>query len=407
MKKNLKINLAIIFGGQSVEHEVSVITALQAAAHISRDKYEIFYIYITKDSEFYTGEAAGVIENYRDIPALLKQLEPCAIIRHGGKVKLVRTDGKLFRRSVIALLDIALPAVHGAGAEDGSLAGYLQMSGLPYAGSDVLAGAVGMDKFVQKQILQNAGVPVLPAQRLRSAAYARGKSAALTELEQKIGFPIIIKPVNLGSSVGIKIARDGKQLQSALEHAYLFSDEIIAEHAVTNLREINCAVLGDADSAAPSECEEPLANGEILSYADKYAGGGGSKKAAAFAADGGGKGMASLQRKIPADISKEQRDFLRSTAVKAFHALGCSGVARLDFLVDGDDNDKIYFNEINTIPGSLAFYLFEPVGIPYADLLAEMLDLAFKRARGKASLNTSFNDINILQTANLGGKNRK
>jgi D-alanine-D-alanine ligase len=386
--------VGVFFGGNSTEHEVSVITGLQAFAAINREKYNAVPVYISKTGEFCTGDAVGQIEEYADIPALLKKSK--RVILHDRS--LFEVGKKIDLRKPLAALDAALPCVHGTNVEDGNLQGFLEMSGLPYAGCDVSASAVGMDKAVQKAVLrQFADIPVLDCVAFTAKQFVAGKDAVLAQVADKIGFPAIVKPINLGSSIGIKIAKCAADLPAAIEHALLFADRVIAERAVERLREINCAVLGDKDAAEASECEEPLGSGEILDFNDKYAGG--KSKSGSTAKSGG---MASLKRKIPADIPPEKREEIRATAVKAFKTLGCSGVARIDFLLE---DDKIWFNEINTIPGSLSFYLWEPLGLKYPDLLDRLITLALKREREKAAISYSFEN-NILSAfkGGFGGK---
>ena len=263
--------------------------------------------------------------------------------------------------------------------------------GIPFVGCDVTASAVGMDKYVTKAILKDNGIPVLDCMQFTTGDY-RDVDAMVAAIEERLGYPVIIKPVNLGSSVGISVAKDRAHLVQSIDDAFLYASKIIVEHAITNLREINCSVLGDDEEAIPSECEEPLHSQDILSYEDKYM---------SNSKSGASKGMASVSRKIPAEISEEMRDRVRSIAVKAFHCLGCNGVARMDFMIDGD-NGELYFNEINTIPGSLAFYLWEPVGISYPELLDKMIALALKRQREEKALTFSF-DTNILDQQSLSG----
>jgi D-alanine-D-alanine ligase len=213
----------------------------------------------------------------------------------------------------------------------------------------------------------------------------------IENIEKELGYPVIVKPINLGSSVGIGLANDKNELLSAIDDAFLYANKVLVEHGIKNLREINCAVLGDVNEAIASECEEPLHKDEILSYEDKYLSN----------AKGGSKGMASVQRKLPADLTVEMREKIRSMAVEAFKQLGCNGVARIDFMID-EDNGSLYFNEINTIPGSLAFYLWEPIGMPYKELLNRLIDLALKRKREEENITFSF-DTNILSMQSKGG----
>ncbi len=385
----MKIKLCVLFGGRSVEHEVSVISALQAVAAVDAEKYDVIPVYITKDNEFYTSFECSCIEEYKDIPALLKKSTRCVFLNVGGKVQLLRYPFKKFGSNLISEIDVAFPIVHGTNVEDGTLQGYLKTLGLPFVGCDVTASALGMDKYVMKTVLKENGVPVLDC--LRFYASEMNDSAAVIEkCGARIGYPVIVKPVNLGSSVGISVAHDPAELKSALTEAFRFSQQVLCERAITNLTEINCAVLGDTEKAEASECEQPARSDEILSYKDKYVSGGGGKGGK----NGGSKGMASLARKIPAEISPERREEIRALAVKAFQVLGCNGVSRIDFMIDGD-TDTVYLNEINTIPGSLSFYLWEPLGLHYKDLLDRMIELALKRRREEESITFSF-DTNIL-----------
>lgn len=389
----MKIRVGVFFGGKSVEHEVSVISAIQAFNAFDREKYDVIPVYITKDNEFYTGEYMGKIEEYRDIPALIRKSTRVIVVNDGGRTKLVRYPMKKFGDSTEAEIDVAFPVVHGTNVEDGALQGYFQTLNIPYAGCDVVSSAVGMDKYVMKAVLKDNGIPVLDCVTVTALEYAKDSDKIIDETEQKIGFPAIVKPINLGSSVGIKIGRDKDGLAEALDYAFTFSGRVLVERAITNLCEINCSVCGDKDEAEASECEEPIGSDEILSFEDKYVSGG--------AKDSKSSGMASLKRKIPADISKETREEIRSVAVKAFKCLGCSGVSRIDFMIDSDEN-KVYLNEINTIPGSLAFYLWESVGVKYPRLLDKMVSLALKRERELKNLNFTFKS-NILAEAKLGG----
>ena len=389
----MKINLAVLFGGRSVEHEVSVISAVQAMASINKEKYNIVPVYMTKKSEFYTGEKLMDINAFKDIPALLKECTECVFVRSEGKVQLIRQKMKKFGSNVISDIDIAFPIVHGTNVEDGALQGYLQTLDLPYVGCDVLASAVGMDKFVMKILLKDAGFPVLDCCRFSAYEIDRIEDCA-KQVEEKFGYPVIVKPINLGSSVGISKAKDHSSLLNSMEEAFQFSDRILVEPCVVNLKEINCSVVGDSESAEASVCEEPVqaSDEDILSFEQKYVGGGKS---------GGSKGMATLKRKIPADITSEQDEFIRKTAVDAFRYLGCNGVTRIDFMIDMDTS-KVYINEINTIPGSLAFYLWEPKGVKYPELLERLIQLALKRYRQGEKINYTF-DTNILSMGGIFG----
>ncbi len=387
----MKTRVALMFGGKSVEHEVSVISGIQAYLSMDTEKYDVIPVYLTKKNEMYVGEKIGKIESYKNIDALLKDSRRVIMMNENDHIMLTPYPQKLFGKKEAQEIDIVFPVVHGTNVEDGALQGYFKTLGVPFVGCDVTASAVGMDKFIMKTILKEYDVPLLDAAVYKLADYS-DMEGLMDKIEAKFGYPVIIKPVNLGSSVGISVAKTRVELANAIDDSFRYSTKILVEHAISSLREINCAVLGDENDAIASECEEPLHTKDILSYEDKYV---------SNAKGSGSKGMASVARKIPADLTPEQREEVRELAVRSFQALGCNGVARIDFMID-EETGKLYFNEINTIPGSLAFYLWEPIGIPYKELLDRMIQLAFKRKRTESALTFTF-DTNILNTASFGG----
>jgi D-alanine-D-alanine ligase len=381
----------MLFGGKSVEHEVSVISGIQAFMNMDTDKYDVIPVYMTKKNDMYIGDEIGKIESYKDIDGLLAKSQRVIMINEDGRVRLVQYPMKKLGKNVSIDIDVAFPVVHGTNVEDGALQGYLKTVGIPFVGCDVTASAVGMDKFIMKTVLKEADVPVLDAKLFTLSDY-EDMDKMIGSIEDSLGYPVIIKPVNLGSSVGISVAKSKVELANSLDDAFRYATKVLVEHAITKLREINCSVLGDENEAIASECEEPLHTEDILSYEDKYVNN---------AKGGGSKGMASVSRKIPAELSPQKRQEIRDMAVKSFKALCCNGVARIDFMID-EENGKLYFNEINTIPGSLAFYLWESIGIPYKELLDRMIQLAFKRERTEKNLTFTF-DTNILNSASFGG----
>lgn len=392
----------MMFGGKTVEHEVSVISGIQACMAMDTDKYEIIPVYMTKENEMYIGEGVGDIKSYRNIPELLKKSQRVIMINESGRFLLMPYPAKRFGGPKPVEFDVAFPVVHGTNVEDGALQGYLKTVGVPFVGPDVTASAVSMDKFITKAVLKEHDIPVLDAEVYTMSDYQEMDSL-VERIEKNFGYPVIIKPVNLGSSVGISIARNRAEIINSLDDAFRYAVRVLAEHAIANLREINCSVLGDENDAIASECEEPLHTKDILSYEDKYvnSGGKGGKNGGSKGSGSKGAGMANLARKIPADLTPEKREEVRDLAVRSFKALGCNGVSRIDFMID-EDTGKLYFNEINPIPGSLSFYLWEPAGVPYTELLDRMIQLAFKRMRTEESITFSF-DSNILANANLGG----
>lgn len=387
----MKTRVAMMFGGKSVEHEVSVISGIQAYMSMDTDKYDVIPVYMTKNNEMYIGDSIGDIESYKNIDELLKKSQRVIMINEDGRVKLVQYPVKKLGKNVEVGIDVAFPVVHGTNVEDGGFQGYLKTMGIPFVGCDVTASAIGMDKYITKLVLKESNVPVLDARLYTLSDYADMESM-MNDIENVFGYPVIVKPVNLGSSVGISVAKSRVELANSADDAFRYATKVLVEHAITNLREINCSVLGDENDAIASECEEPLHTKDILSYEDKYV---------SNAKGSGSKGMASVSRRIPAELTPEKREEVRELAVRSFKALGCNGVSRIDFMIDAD-TDKLYFNEINTIPGSLAFYLWEPVGVPYKELLDRMIQLALKRERTEESLTFTF-DTNILNQASFGG----
>lgn len=390
----MKITVAVFFGGKSVEHEVSIISGIQACSALDGSKYQPLAVYISKDNLFYTGDHMSDIQSYKDMESCLQKAVRVLPVPQNGRVALMRYPAKKLGNNTISIFDVAMPVVHGTNAEDGTLMGLLEMLGVPYTGCDVLSSALGMDKIAMKAVLQQSGLPVLDAISFTCRQYAADEHGKLDEVEERFGYPVIVKPVNLGSSVGISQASDRAALKVAIDTAINFSPRILIEPCVRNLREINCSVLGDADNAVSSVCEQPITSNDILDYGDKYLENSG---------DAGGKksGMSSLKRRLPADIPAELESDIRDLAAKTFHALGCSGVARVDFLND-KINNALYINEINTIPGSLSFYLWEATGMSFSRLLDKLIELAFKRHRERQAITYTYK-TNILSGASLSG----
>lgn len=393
----MKTNIAVFFGCRSVEHEVSIISAVQAMQAINRQKYDVTPVYVAKDGSMYTGENLFTIENYKNISSLLSSCEKVTFMREDDAVVMKTTKTGFLKKSKTTVIDLAFPVVHGTNCEDGTIAGYFEFLGLPYISCDILSAAVGMDKAIFKDVLKSANLPVLDCVKFRAREFAKNKEQIIDKILKEIGLPLIVKPVNLGSSVGISKVSTEEALETSINEAFSFADEVLVEKAITSLREINCSVLGDADDCEASVCEEPFMNDEILSYQDKYMSNGDK--------NGASKGMASLSRKIPADLSKEKSDEIRKLATDVFKALGCSGVVRIDFMID-TDTDTVYANEINTIPGSLAFYLWDATGLKYSDMIDRLVEIAFKRQRNRENLSFTI-DTNILEGASFGSKGSK
>lgn len=377
----MKIKVGVIFGGKTVEHEVSIISAVQAMGFMNEEKYEIIPIYIDKDRIWYTGKMLKEIDIYKDFDTLKHYAKRCVLFKKGDHFYLQSLG---FFKRIITDIDIAFPIVHGNNAEDGSLAGYLETIGIPYVGPKILGAAMGQDKVVMKQVMKEEGLPVVPYTWFYDTEYLNYKEDIQKEIK-KLGYPVIVKPATLGSSVGITVVKKEKELEEAISEAMNYDDKIVVEKLIENLVEVNCSVLGDYEHMETSEIEEVMSGEEFLTYQEKYIGNGKGEKS---------KGMASANRIIPARISKESREKIISYAKKTFKVLNLSGVCRIDFLIN-KKTKEIYVNEPNTIPGSLAFYLWEPKGKEYPSLLDDMITLAIKEYKKKSKKTYSF-DTNIL-----------
>lgn len=393
----MKIKVGVFFGGKTVEHEVSIITAIQAIENMNKEKYDIIPVYITKDNKMYTGKYISDINQYKDIEKLLSKSTQVTLAQLGNKTAIIKCSKKLFDNAALDYIDIAFPIVHGTNVEDGTLQGYLKMFNIPYVGSDVLSSALGMDKYACKCILKNEGIPVLDCESFTLNDYSDNVENIISKIDSKFEYPVIIKPVNLGSSIGINIANDKDDLEESIQEAFSYSKKIIVEKAIKDLKEVNCSVLGDYEFAQSSECEEPVKNDEILSFKDKYISGG--KKLSPKL--NGERSMNSGVLKLPADITDETKKIIQELSIKTFNALGCSGVIRIDFIIDNDTN-MIYVNEVNTIPGSLSFHLWKATNMPYSELIDKLIELSLKRNREEQNITYSF-DSNILSDFSLNG----
>jgi len=399
------IKIGVFFGSQSVEHEVSVITALQAIQHLKKLKeYEIIPVFIDKTGDWYTGQELMDIKNFKNIPSLLENCTKVNMVRQGREVVLIPNPVKQFGPVRIERIDIGFPIIHGTFGEDGTIQGIFEMTGLPYVGCDVLAASMTMDKTVCKHVLMANNIPVIEGVWFTTDDWLRESDNLTKKVTKQLTFPVIVKPANMGSSVGVAVAHDVEEFKDAVHFCREFTNRILVERMVEDLMEINISVLGDCEGVEVSACERPLSSNEFLSFEDKYTSGGGSKGSKTGDAPSGGSkasGMASLSRILPADISDAMREEIESIAKRAFLAVDASGVTRLDFIIDKADN-TVYLNELNTIPGSLAFYLWEESGKPYVQLLKELIELAFRKARRKDRLQFS-NETNILADAKIGG----
>jgi D-alanine-D-alanine ligase len=378
----------IAFGGVSPEHEVSVITAMQAAAALKEKPYRIVPLYITKQGYWFTGPRLLELETYKDLKSLESQAQPChfAIDEHGKTVLLSGKSGLFSKPETIAIKAVIV-AFHGSEGENGSFQGLCEQYNIPYTGCGVTASALGMDKRLAKRICKSEGIPVVDDVWVTETGWSAGPDSIIAAIE-KLGYPVFVKPVHLGSSIGVMKARTREDLQEAIETAFRYDSHLIVEKAVSPLIEINCSVLGDGADAEASVCEQPLSRDELLSFEDKYLG-------------DAGKGMASATRLIPAPVGDELTLAIRETSLRVFRLLDCSGLVRLDFLVE-KESGTFYFNEINTIPGSFSFYLWDKSGSTFPGILDRMIRIAEMRHREKNGRVRSY-ETNLLSTKAVRG----
>ena len=383
----MKITVGVLFGGRSVENEISVVTASQVMESMDREKYEIVPIYIAKTGKWYTGRELLDLKRYKDMPSLFRDCTEVYFKSIYGDRNLYSNGGFLGREKVVARIDTILPTLHGTNCEDGTLQGVLEVIGIPYVGCNTFASANGMDKISMKQILRDSGISVVDFVWFTDKEWDHSHKETVEKIEKSLAYPVIVKPANSGSSVGISPAHNEQELVDAIDNAAQFTTRIIVERMLSNLKEVNCSVMGDYYNCKASECEVPLRSGEILSYSDKYQGGGakgakGAKCGAKMSAGSklGSKGMSSLKRELPARIPADVTALVKDYAIRTFKTLGCEGLARVDLMIDQDDN-RVYVNEINTIPGSLSSYLWDYTGIPFSEVIDTLIARSFERAR--------------------------
>lgn len=389
----MKIKVGVIYGGETVEHEVSIITAIQAMNKMDQEKYEVIPIYITKNREWYTGEMLKDIEIYEDLDLIKKYGKNVVLYYSKGAYVL---QSKKFPRSIITDIDIAFPIMHGTNGEDGVIQGYLQAIGIPFVGSNIYASVVGQDKIYMKNIFEKESLPVTRYTWFYDCDYKNERDDVLKKIK-KLKYPMIVKPATTGSSIGIKVVSNDEELIDAIDYAIQYDHKVVVEEVVENLKEVNISVVGNYEHQKLSEIEEVLSQDKFLTYDEKYISGGKGKLKGGMKmpVKNSSKGMASAMRKLPADLTKKLKEEVETIAVRAFKSLGSSGVCRIDFLID-EKAKKVYINEINSIPGSLAFYLWEAKGVRFTELLDDVINIGVKDYKKRMSKVHSF-DTNILK----------
>jgi D-alanine-D-alanine ligase len=381
-----KKRVAIMFGGKSAEHEVSVITGLQIVKNIDRNEFDVLTVYVSKEGEYYIGEALEQIETYKDLSSIPQKARKVQISAKGEKKGFISVQPASFafrKKEIIEKVDVIFPCFHGGLGENGGFQALFEIADIPYVGSGIVASATGMDKVIMKDIFTANDIPITKYMWFYRNDWDNKQKDLLKDLEKSLTYPFFVKPANAGSSIGISKAHNQKELIHAIEVAMLFDRKIIVEESFEKAREINVSVIGNSgDELMTSECEEVFSSQEVLTYEEKY--GGENTKSS---------GMASAKRKLPADLTKDAAEEIRSIAKKVFASLDCSGLARIDFLFNEKTN-TIKVIEINTIPGSMSFYLWEASGLPFPQMITKLISLAFERYEdGKKSTTTFASNI--------------
>ena len=372
----MRMNIGVIFGGKSTEHEISIISACNIMAYINENKYKVVPIYIDKNNNWYTGEHLKNILNYRDI-ALVKRYAKKVELTKKGNAFVLETKGILKR--AICALDVILPLGHGKYMEDGSIQGYLDMIGIPYVGSSVLGSALGQDKVIGKDILKQNNIPVCNYVWFYDYEFEKNKKEVLKKVS-KLSYPLFIKPASLGSSIGITKANNEKELISGIKEAIKFDRKILIEEGIENLKEVNISVMGNYEKQTVSDIEEINAVGDFYSFKEKYV-------------EGYNKGK--IKKKVEKLVSKEMIEDLKKYALDTFKVINASGVARIDFLINYEKR-IIYVNEINTIPGDLALYLWMNKKINPEELIENLINIAIEENKKRKSILNAING-NLLE----------
>ncbi len=399
-----KLNIAVIFGSRSCEHDVSIISALQLIEAAKTAGFTVIPVYISREGLWYTGEALTQIETFREFNPMGKGITRVNLdvsANAGDLWAWPPQRAGLFAKvpTPVAHIDVAIPVLHGLHGEDGTVQGLLEMANIPYASSGVLGSAVGMDKIAMKQILRGAGFPVLDFVWFTRDMLQTQREAIIERIEKKIKYPVFVKPASLGSSIGVSRAGSREELEKAIDLAAAYDRRILAEVCVAQPVEINCAALGYGEEVKTSVCEMPVPSdgGKFLNFFEKYLRNAGAKGESS-------RGMKSLSRVVPAPIGDELTGRIQRMTREIFSLLDCRGTVRIDYILD--ENDMLYVNEPNTIPGSLAFYLWKECGVSFPELVEKMVEDAL-RAHADQDSSVYAYDSTILQKVTAGAKGAK
>ena len=394
----MKKKIGVIFGSRSCEREVAIISAVQLMRHIDREKYDTIPVYIDDSGNWYTGSCLMDINAYKPFHSEqsgIVKVFPDLSSGSGALLTINRASG-LFAKEKIeiaARMDVCIVVMHGLNGEDGTLQGLLELANIPYTSTSVAGSALGMDKIMMKQFFRGADLPVLPGFGITRSEFLKDRDAIAFRVEQELGYPVFVKPANLGSSIGVSRADDSDSLADSLELAFEYDRRVLIEKGLEKPIELNCSVMGYDDEVTASPIEMPISNDTFLDFRDKYL------------AAGGNKGMASLHRILPAPVDEEMKKMIQEMSCRIFRILDCKGVVRIDYMYDRE-SENTYITEINTIPGSLAFYLWENAGIPYSALIDRMIEYAERAHDDKNRVNYAYTS-DILSNAGFGTKGAK
>lgn len=369
------MKIAVFFGGRSCEHDISVITGVQAMAALNRDKYEVFPVYM-KEGAYYTGDVLMDISFYERT-----DLSKCRRIWLIDGAFSARIKNILVKKFVP---DAALICCHGGEGENGCLQGVIESASIPYTSAGTAACGIAMDKSLCKTLCDGLMLNTVESVSVFRTDFYKKSEEIFRHIETYLDYPVIVKPSSLGSSIGITRATNREELLNALDTAFAFDKKALVEKALENFTELNCAAVSDGQKVIVSEIEQPISWNAFLTFEDKYV--------------DGGKGMDGLRRRLPAEIDGEVARAVKDTTELLYNEIDMSGVVRVDFLLSREG--KLYVNEINTVPGSLAFYLFEPLGITFDALLDMMIEGACVKFRENKKSKLAFNS-NVLK--NFGG----
>lgn len=394
MKDRRRTSVAVIFGGRSVEHDVSIVTGHQIMQAFSTERFDVVPVFISRDGKWYTGQALANLRNFADHDLLSQDgVDTCLLspdTRHHGLI--INPLAGRFSKSHIKRIDVVFPAIHGTHGEDGNLQGLLELADIPYVGYATLGSALTNDKIMTKKVLRQSGVPVLPDYSFSREQWLSQPDRICADILEQLDLPAFVKPATLGSSIGIGRADTQAMLRASIDIAANFDRRILVEPAITDGVEINCSVIGFGDQFQASTLEQPISWDEFLSFEEKYL--------------RGDEGMKSAERLIPAPLDQALTSRIQQLSIDAFQALDGRGIARIDFLVRPDQGE-VYLNEINTLPGSLAFYLWREDGFSAAQLVEHLLELA-RNAHAEKRRSIYDYQTNLVEIASQRGiKGRK